>query len=153
MQAHTVLSTMLHVACFICSIIACGLYAKDLPAQHGPNSKWVYAVVVSVLSAVTCLLYAAPKVLRKLDLPAASWSLVLFILWIAVFGVFGSMYIKMGDDDKTNHGNSNDVRRMKAAVWIDLVNALLWLISAVSLFAYWLIYGDRRTRFTGRAYV
>ncbi|RDA88808.1 hypothetical protein CP532_5500 [Ophiocordyceps camponoti-leonardi (nom. inval.)] len=152
MQAHTVLSTILHVACFICSIIVLGLYAKDLPYQHGPNPKWVYAVVVSVLSAVTCLLYAVPKVLRKLDLPAASWSLVLFILWIAVFGVFGSTYIKMGYNNGEGLGD-DFVRRMKAAVWIDLVNALLWLISAVSLFAYWLIYGDRRTRFTGRAYV
>ncbi|RDA94967.1 hypothetical protein CP533_0128 [Ophiocordyceps camponoti-saundersi (nom. inval.)] len=146
---HTFLSTGLHMLCFIGSIVVCGIYSYELAHHQSSNSKFVYAVVVSVLSALTCLVYAVPKTLRKLDLPAASWSLVLFILWIAVFGVFGSIYIKAGGrDDK-----DSDVQRMKAAMWIDLVNALLWLVSAVSLFTYWFVCGDRRTRFTGRAWV
>jgi len=43
----------------------------------------------------------------------------LFILWIALFGLFGNMYIK----EKAE--GDNGVQRMKNAVWVDLVNALL----------------------------
>ena len=42
-------------------------------------------------------------------------------------------------------------RRMKAAVWIDLVNAILWLVAAVAAWAYWWRHREKRSRFTGRA--
>ena len=45
--------------------------------------------------------------------------MTLFILWIALFGLFGNMYIK-----EKAEGDSG-VQRMKNAVWVDLVNALL----------------------------
>ncbi len=74
------------------------------------------------------------------------WDTILFILWIALFGLFGKMYIGTRADD---YG----IQRMKNAVWVDLVNALLWLFSAVAMG----IFGGRlrgeRTRFTGRAIV
>ena len=47
------------------------------------------------------------------------------ILWIAVFGIFGKMYIH--EDPEGDAG----VQRMKNAVWVDLVNVFLWLISAI----------------------
>ena len=47
------------------------------------------------------------------------------ILWTAVFGIFGKLYIH-------EHAEGDGgIKRMKNAVWIDLVNMLLWLISAV----------------------
>ena len=42
---------------------------------------------------------------------------------------------------------------MKSAVWVDLVSALLWLISAVSVFGYWWKHRDTRSQFTGGAHV
>ena len=48
-------------------------------------------MVVGALSAVTCVIYFIPFVLRKAGIIAAAWSFVLFILWIAVFGVFGAV--------------------------------------------------------------
>ncbi|PFH57980.1 hypothetical protein XA68_14322 [Ophiocordyceps unilateralis] len=150
MQLHAILAAVLHAACFIAALVVCGLYGHDLRVGYTHDSKWVYAIVVGGLSAVTCLVYAVPKTLHRINVPAASWSLVLFILWIAVFGVFGSMYIKKG------YGNSESdqhTRHMKVAVWFDLVSALLWLVSAISLCGYWWTRGDRRSRFTGRAYV
>ena len=69
------------------------------------------------------------------------------ILWTAVLGVFGKMYIH--EDPK---GNSA-VKRMKNAVWIDLVNMLLWLGTAVmATVAFFAIRGGRSLH-TGRAAV
>jgi len=69
------------------------------------------------------------------------------ILWVAVFGVFGNIYIK-----QDAHGDS-DVSRMKNAVWIDLINMLLWLITAVMAgIAFWMSRG-KRSLHTGRAAV
>lgn len=48
-------------------------------------------MVVGALSAVTCLAYFVPFVLRKGSFIVAIWNLVLFILWIALFGIFGKV--------------------------------------------------------------
>lgn len=40
---------------------------------------------------------------------------------------------------------------MKNAVWVDLINMLLWLVSAVSVGIYWLKHRHNRSQFTGRA--
>jgi hypothetical protein len=55
----------------------------------------VYAVVVGGISAVTCVLYLVPFILRIAGIFAPVWDFILFILWIAVFGVFGR--VSLGD--------------------------------------------------------
>jgi hypothetical protein len=77
----------------------------------------VYAEVTASLSAFLALLYLIPFMSR---VPFA-WvaDTILFILWIALFGLFGNMYIK------ENAEGDSGVQRMKNAVWVDLVNALL----------------------------
>lgn len=99
------------------------------------------------MSAVTCVLYFIPFVLRVAGVVAAVWDFILFILWIALFGVFGKMYI--GEDAEGVKG----VQRMKNAVWVDLTSALLWLIATLAAFGYWWRHRETRTRFTGRAKV
>jgi len=102
-------------------------------------------VVTGSLSAVTAILYMIPFMSR---VPFAFvWDSILFILWIALFGVFGSMYIK------ENAEGDAGVQRMKNAVWVDLTNALLWLISAVGMCMYWIKHRNNRSQFTGRATV
>jgi hypothetical protein len=94
------------------------------------------------MSTVTALIYGIPFVKSYI---AWAWDLILFILWIAVFGIFGKMYIQ-----EKAEGDAG-VQRMKNAVWIDLINVFLWLISAI-----WgavIFFRGRRTRFTGRATV
>jgi hypothetical protein len=44
-----------------------------------------------------------------------------------------------------------DIQRMKNAIWIDLVNAILWLIGFAATLAYWIRHRERHSRFTGRA--
>jgi hypothetical protein len=105
----------------------------------------VYAVVVGSLSAISSLIYMIPIIIR---LPLLFiWDTILFIFWIAVFGVFGKLYIH------TDAQGDSGIQRMKNAVWIDLINALLWLGSAIGMLIYFTKQMGGRTRFTGRATV
>jgi hypothetical protein len=54
---------------------------------------------------------------------------------------------------KTDAEGDSNIQRMKNAVWVDLANALLWLITGVAHFIYWWGHRERRSRFTGRAKV
>ncbi|KAK4624619.1 hypothetical protein CLAFUW4_05325 [Fulvia fulva] len=139
---------------FVLALTVCGLYGVDLHhASQAPNgyadSKWVFAEVVAGLAAFTIILYASlgccmPTLSEKLF----GWDWVLFILWTAVFGLFGSIYIH-ADPSPEQHGQ----QRMKNAVWVDLVNMLLWLVSAI--YATLIFFKGRhgRTMHTGRAKV
>jgi len=141
--------SVLHFFQFVLAITVCGLYGVDLrrASSEGKytDSKWVYAEVVGGLSAFTAVIYFIPFIIRSRVVLA--WNVVLLALWIALFGVFGSMYIK-----ENAEGNA-DIQRMKNAVWVDLANVLLWLIGSLSMFAYWWGHRERHTRFTGRARV
>jgi hypothetical protein len=53
----------------------------------------------------------------------------------------------------TNPEGDAGIQRMKNAVWVDLANALLWLLTAIASFIYWWGHRERRTRFTGRGKV
>lgn len=54
---------------------------------------------------------------------------------------------------KENAEGDADIQRMKNAVWVVLVNALLWLTSSLAGFVYWWTHKERTSRFTGRAKV
>ncbi|KAL6361207.1 hypothetical protein LRP88_04670 [Fusarium phalaenopsidis] len=146
-----VLFSALHLCCFALALTTCGLYGTDLHhanQQHKySDSKWIYAVVVGSISAVTCVVYFVPFILRIAGVVVAIWDFILFILWIALFGVFGKMYI-----NEDAEGDS-DVQRMKNAVWVDLTSALLWFIATLAALGYWWKHRDTRSRFTGRAHV
>ncbi|KAL1869839.1 hypothetical protein VTK73DRAFT_2913 [Phialemonium thermophilum] len=147
MAVSYVAFSVLHFFQLVLAVTVCGLYGVDLhrasSAGKRHDGKWVYAEVVGGLSAVTAILYFIPFILRYAVVWV--WNVVLFALWIALFAVFGSMYIK------ENAEGDGAIQRMKNAVWVDLANALLWLIAAVASFAYWWRHRERHTRFTGRA--
>ena len=42
---------------------------------------------------MTCVLYLVPFILRVAGIVIPVWNFILFILWIAVFGVFGSVSV------------------------------------------------------------
>jgi len=145
----TILLAVLRFFQFVLALTVCGLYAVDLHHAHkagvGADGKWVYAEVVGALAAFTALLYIIPFVLRVPFVWA--WDVIMFILWIALFGLFGKMYIH------ENPEGDSGIKRMKNAVWVDLVNALLWFFSAAVMVAYWFGNRDKRSTFTGRAHV
>lgn len=112
----------------IFAITAAVLYGLDLTSATDkgvkPGSMWIYAEVVSAFSLLVCLgrLFFTTTKLR--------WSIVdwvIFILWVAQFGVFGTIFLGSSSTDRG--GSYSDHGRMLAAVWIDMANMLLWLAS------------------------
>ena len=134
---------------FVLALTVCGLYAIDLHAgnQAGTpaDGKWVYAVAIGGISAVTCLVYAIPMFKSYW---AFGWDWILFVLWTAVFGLFGKIYIPA-------HPKASQDRqvRMKNAVWVDLACMLLWLVTAVYSTLIWFRGRNSRSLHTGRAKV
>ncbi|RKF63349.1 hypothetical protein OnM2_026072 [Erysiphe neolycopersici] len=136
----------------ILALTVCGLYGLNISSRNHERwqSRWdtnnsqIFAEVIAGLSAITALLYAIPLISR---IPFVFlWDTILFLLWIAVFGLFGHMYINIDP-----LGNSR-IQRMKNAVWIDLANAICWLISAIGMAIFW-YWRKRKSTYTGRAIV
>lgn len=108
LSAAYCLFSALHLALLVLAAVTAGLYGADLArdTQDGTgDGRWVFAVVVAGLSALTAALCLLPCVLRFMVVWV--WDLVLFVLWIAVFGVFGKV------------GLPGDVHRLRGgwAVW------------------------------------
>lgn len=59
--------------------------------RHDANEDQIFAVVVGALSAVSCVAYFIPFVLRLGGIVIPAWNCVLFILWTAVFGIFAKV--------------------------------------------------------------
>ena len=139
----------LHLFQLALGLAVCALYGTDLNAAHKvgkyQDGRWVFAVVIGGLSIGLAAASMVPWFLRF----SFIWVLnvLFFILWTAVFGLFGAMYI-----NENPEGNV-DIIRMKNAVWVDLASMLLWLITSVAHFGYWWRHRERHTRFTGRANV
>jgi len=141
---------------FVLSLAVIGLYAQDL--SHArlksiyADSHWVYAVLVASLSATLSLLYFIPFMTRAFTRYFFPADAVLALLWIALFGDFGRMYIG-ADPQNVGHGDGPGIQRMKNAVWVDFVCAMLWVGTAVwGLGVWW--WGKRRggrSVHTGRA--
>ena len=64
-----------------------------------------------------------------------------------MFGVFGKMYIH------ANAQGDSGIIRMKHAVWVDLINMLLWLVTAVMGVVLFFTMREGRSLHTGRAKV
>lgn len=128
------LRLVLRLLQFVLALTVAGLYGIDLHHAHeahvGANSKWVYAEVVAGLSAFTCLVYGIPFFKSYW---AFGWDWVLFILWVALFGIFGKIYIPAHPTPK-----QAGIIRMKHAVWVDLTSMLLWFITAIFSTVIWL---------------
>lgn len=134
----------------IFALAVVGLYAQDLNKARKvgkySDSKWGFATAVGALSAITALLYALlPLLIRSFTtVILCGWDFILFILWVAVFGIFGNMYIK------ENAEGNGGIMRMKNAVWIDLINMLLWFVSGiVGALGFWRWRRGGKTAHTG----
>ncbi|KAI0024280.1 hypothetical protein F4780DRAFT_655559 [Xylariomycetidae sp. FL0641] len=117
---------------FILALVVVGLYGHrvdtDRRAGRAQAAAWVYAVFVGGVSCLTCVVFAVPNPFVRTHRLFA-WDLVLFVLWIAVFGAFAAVFLHRAEDAPDYQGT--DVGLMKHAVWLDLVNCLFWLGTGV----------------------
>jgi hypothetical protein len=127
----TLLETLLRFIQFAFGLAVIGLYGQDLHSHDHP-AKCVYAVVTAFLATMTAAVYLLlPFVLKgrtplarraRAQLPLFVWESVLCVLWLTLFGIFGKMYI--GD-----YSEGAKTTRMRRAVWVDLVNLGLWVVT------------------------
>jgi predicted membrane protein len=115
---------------FIFAVTVAGLYGVDLAhatkTKTHAHTEWIYAEFVAALSALTCIVHCFVTVTQ---VAWSAWDGVLFILWVAQVGVFGTVYTSAVDIEHSIATLS--IPRMRAAVWIDLVNMLLWCATTV----------------------
>ncbi|KAF2867430.1 hypothetical protein BDV95DRAFT_502912 [Massariosphaeria phaeospora] len=109
---------------FIMGIVIIGLYAQDLTTARKANAhqdpKWLYAVSAGTAGSVVALVFMTP---------IKAWAFfavdaVVFVLFLTAFGIFGKIFISA--DAK----GDKSVQRMKNAVWMHVVNMLLWFGTA-----------------------
>ena len=100
-------------------------YAIEL--AHGHNdSAFIYAQVVFGLTMILIILDAVTLRSYRLTFIVES---ALCVLWLALFGVFYNIYLS-GSRLEPEY-ETVDRGRMQRAVWIDLINFLLWSASAL----------------------
>lgn len=127
---------------FILALVACGFYGNRVQADHngdhGYSPEWIFAIIVAGLSAATSVVFMAaasagaiPLIGSRLKLlkthRAFAWDASLFIAWLVVFGIFAGIFLKRKSDEPYKGASTGT---MKTAVWVDLVNSILWMGSA-----------------------
>ncbi|KAF7713217.1 Uncharacterized protein PECH_001615 [Penicillium ucsense] len=123
---------VLRPAQLLFAIIVAILYGIDLVHVTNTNTsaspEWVYAEVAVALSGITSLVFFLVPVVH------CAWSIwdgVLAIIWLAQAGVFGNIFITQGTPDEPHASATLSLARMRAAVWVDLINLLLWLLTCI----------------------
>ncbi|KAJ5622735.1 hypothetical protein N7490_011340 [Penicillium lividum] len=116
---------------FVFAIVVAALYGLDLGHATKTNNTapaaWIYAELVVTLSAITCTGYFFVPLIHA---AWSTWDGILFVFWLAQTGVFGNMYISNMIDEQYKQATLS-IPRMRAAVWIDLINMLLWLMTFI----------------------
>lgn len=108
------------------------LYGADLQRatqdSTSASASWIYAEVAAALSILTCAAHCFFTVKR---VAWVMWDFVLCVLWTAQFGVFASIYVESSAKKDAEYDATGSVERMKAGVWIDLINVFLWFTTFV----------------------
>ena len=86
----------------------------------------MYAVVTASMALITSFVYFVCGFIFEFGAIAimAAWDGILTILWVAVVGIFCSMYLS--ENPEMDQG----IKDMKIAAGFDLANFLLWLFTA-----------------------
>lgn len=127
----TTIRVAIRILQVIVAITTAGLYGSDLARasrlHERASASFIYAEVVAVLSVLTCALHCAVTLRRIFWAP---WDFVMCVLWAALFGVVGTIYLGSAADDQAPVedcvASTGSLSRMRAAVWIDMIGMLLW---------------------------
>ncbi|KAJ5888258.1 hypothetical protein N7495_008299 [Penicillium taxi] len=125
-----------------------GLYGKDvhsdLQDKHMWEPKWGFALVLGTLAASTAMIHLifsccahrkGSSPYPNWRVPSIIWEFGLSALWLALFGIFTTMYLSAKvSDPGSDLGDSSKIHRMRAAAWIDLVNVFLWAYTTSAAF-------------------
>lgn len=132
MSGASLFTLSIRVLQLICAFGVLVIYALDLPKKL--DIKELVGTIVGGFSflLVGFLLLARFKgwnhtAIDPKHLKARLFETCMPILWAAIAGVFGTMYI--GKHPANVAGSK--IRRMRIGVYLDLVNTVLWMISSL----------------------
>jgi len=80
-----------------------------------------------VLSTITSIIHCFVRVVR---VPWVTWDAILSVLWLAQVGTFGNIYIHHEIQDQYVEA-TRSILGMRSAVWIGMINMVLWLLTTV----------------------
>ena len=119
-----------------------GIYASEYHTLTNSDyyyirSKFWLAVSVGSLSLITAVVFAIiPFVVSyRIVAFACLWELILVFIWAATFGYMKHYFPwgKLATDTADAYKQAlPDFEKLQDAVWVDLVNMLLWLITAIA---------------------
>lgn len=98
----------------------------SLELSHNRSSVFIYSQVVFGLTLAMLICDTVTRRSYKLVFIIES---TICILWLALFGSCYMIFFDLGASLESQYSNAN-IRRMKNAVWMDLINFTLWLSSA-----------------------
>ena len=130
---------------FSSAIIAIGIYGASLHQRNqasNPITNEIYALVVGLLSVFTLGFHCLFTIKR---VPFVLWDFVVCVLWAALAGVYGTVYLAGAQLAQENRVKSLDA--MKAGVAFDLLSVAFWLLSSLQGCA-WCCRARRFTRKT-----
>jgi hypothetical protein len=114
---------------FSSAIIAIGIYGASLHQRNqasNPITNEIYALVVGLLSVFTLGFHCLFTIKR---VPFVLWDFAVCVLWAALAGVYGTIYLRGGDLAQEDRVESLDA--MKAGVAFDLLSMVFWLLSSL----------------------
>lgn len=108
------------------TLVTLPLYASSLTSSSS-SSSYIYALVCCILTLLTLLIYAIPKVAcQKLFLG----DFCIAVLWAALAGVFGIVYFDGRNGRDSAEWVEGQQGKMKVAVWFDMLGMTCWIITA-----------------------
>ncbi|RYP93842.1 hypothetical protein DL770_000038 [Monosporascus sp. CRB-9-2] len=126
------------------AIVVCAFYGnrvrRDSSEGNGQHAAWVFALFVGGVSCATAVVYALCNFAAFFTVPLRThavfaWDLLLSIFWLIVFGIFATIFLSLDEAEEDAYEGAR-VGAMKIAVWLDLLNAFLWLLTGVYGFIY-----------------
>lgn len=114
---------MLQLAFALASGISYALELRN--AQHAAKTNYIFAQVVFAMTLVTLVVDSITVRYYRI-----SWLFewILTILWVTCFGVFYATFLGGPVEPEFQEAN---LGRMRRAVWMNLINAMLWTSSAL----------------------
>lgn len=103
------------------------LYATALSKAPQDPSSYIYAILCSTTTLLTLCIYCVSKV------PVSKffvWDFILAVLWAALSGVFGMIYLEKGAEASNEWVEDGRKSSMKAAVVCNLAVMVCWMMTA-----------------------
>lgn len=123
-----VVRTAFRTGQFVFAIVAMGLYGADLAYFSRTNqeapSTWLFAEVLVAFSVLLCAAHCI------LTIKHLMWTILdsfLFLMWLVLAVLAGQAAFGGEDVQGINPKNTH----IMAALWIDLINMVLWLATLV----------------------